>query len=155
MGPALKTLLFTFIAPGTVTVLLPYLIVSRTEAWPIGPFQYAGLPVLVAGVATYAWCAWSFAIKGLGTPAPIDPPKKLVVEGLYRYTRNPMYVGVLTILAGEVIWFVSPMLLVYAGVIACLFNAFVRLYEEPKLLDLFGGQYTAYRKEVPRWFVRL
>ncbi len=155
MGPAIKTVLFTFIAPGTVAVYVPYFIVTRTEAWPIGVFRYAGLPVLCLGGSIYAWCAWRFAFKGRGTPAPIDPPKTLVAEGLYRYTRNPMYVGVLTVLLGEVLWFASPVLLVYTGCVACLFHAFIRFYEEPKLLDLFGGRYTAYRREVPRWFGRL
>jgi len=154
MGTALKTLVFTFVAPGTVTVLLPYFILTRTEPWSLGSIRYVGLPILCLGVAIYAWCAWSFTFKGRGTPAPIDPPKILVVEGLYRFVRNPMYVGVLTILAGEVIWFASPILLVYAGCLAGLFHGFIRLYEEPKLLDLFGGQYTAYRNEIPRWWPR-
>ncbi len=155
MGPALKTLLFTIVAPGTVTALLPYFILTRTHASSIGPFRYIGIPVVCLGIAIYAWCAWSFAFKGRGTPAPIDPPKKLIIEGLYRCMRNPMYVGVLTILAGEVFWFASPMLLVYAGIVAGVFHAFVRLYEEPKLQNLFGGQYTAYCNTVPRWWPRL
>lgn len=152
MGPAFKTVIFTFIAPGTVTVLLPYLILTRTEPWAIGPARYAGLPVLVIGVATYVWCASSFAFRGRGTPAPIEPPKVLIVQGLYRYTRNPMYVGVLAIVIGEVIWFGSPMLFAYSVCVGMLFNAFIRLYEEPKLLELFGDQYAEYCQKVPRWW---
>lgn len=155
MGPALRTLLFTIVAPGTVTVALPYFILTRTHASSIGPLRSVGIPVVCLGIAIYAWCAWSFTVKGRGTPAPIDPPKKLVIEGLYRYMRNPMYVGVLTILVGEVLWFASPMLLVYAGIVAGIFHAFIRFYEERKLQNLFGGQYTAYCNTVPRWWPRL
>ena len=152
MGPALKTLLFTFVVPGTVTVLIPYFIVTRTEAWSAGPIRYAGIPFMCIGIAIYARCARDFAVRGRGTPAPIDSPKVLIIHGLYRYVRNPMYVGVLTVLLGEIIWFRSPILLVYSGFFFALFNIFVRLYEEPKLLHLFGGRYTAYRMEVPRWW---
>jgi protein-S-isoprenylcysteine O-methyltransferase Ste14 len=154
MGPAFRTLVFTVIAPGTVTVLLPYLVLTQTETGVIGPTRYAGLPVLCIGIVIYAWCARDFAIKGRGTPAPIEPPKTLVIEGLYRYVRNPMYVGVLSVLFGEVIWFASPTLLIYTCVIGTAFHAFIRLYEEPTLLDLFGDQYTAYCEEVPRWWPR-
>jgi len=155
MGPAFKTLLFTIIAPGTVTALFPYLVLSQTGTTSIVPIRYAGLPLLGFGVAIYAWCARDFAFKGRGTPAPIDPPKTLVIEGLYRFVRNPMYVGVLSVLFGEIIWFSSPILLLYTSAVGIAFHAFIRFYEEPKLLQLFGGQYTAYCEEVPRWWPRL
>jgi protein-S-isoprenylcysteine O-methyltransferase Ste14 len=151
MEPVFKTLLFTFVVPGTVAGLLPYRILTHTESWAIGPARYIGVPVFAVGVAIYVWCAGSFALKGKGTPAPIDPPKVLIVQGLYRYMRNPMYVGVLSVVLGEAIWFGSPFLFVYGCCVFGLFHTFIRFYEEPKLTELFGEQYTEYCKQVPRW----
>jgi protein-S-isoprenylcysteine O-methyltransferase Ste14 len=100
MALLLKNLLFTFLVPGTVAGLLPW-----TIAGDATPTTGATLPLAILffalGLAIYAWCVWDFASFGRGTPAPIDAPKRLVVRGLYRYTRNPMYVGVLTVLLGH------------------------------------------------------
>jgi protein-S-isoprenylcysteine O-methyltransferase Ste14 len=95
-----------------------------------------------------------FATFGRGTPAPIDAPKKLVVHGLYRYVRNPMYVGVFMVILGWALLFHSTMLAVYAVVVAVFFNAFIALYEEPHLAKTFGGEYDEYRARVPRWLPR-
>jgi len=104
---ALKTLIFTVIVPGAVTVYIPYLLLSSPPApLPVGMSRYFGLLPMLFGTAIYFRCAWDFAFAGKGTPAPIDPPKELVVRGLYRYARNPMYVGILTLLAGEA-WFLA------------------------------------------------
>jgi protein-S-isoprenylcysteine O-methyltransferase Ste14 len=97
------------------------------------------------------WCAWDFTFAGRGTPAPIDPPKELVVQGLYRYVRNPMYVGILSILLGEALLFASWSLFGYAAVVFILFFLFVVLYEEPILMRKFGESYLQYCKNVPRW----
>ncbi len=98
----LKNLLFTVFVQGTVAVLIPYRIVSR--AGPGVVVEPARLllaaPLFVVGAAIYRWCLWDFAVTGRGTPALIDPPKQLVVRGLYRYVRNPMYLGVLLVVAG-------------------------------------------------------
>ena len=92
MALLLKNLLFTVVVPGTVVIYVPLQIVEGRS--PAGGFGLAlAVPVLLLGAAIYAWCVWDFAMFGRGTPAPIDEPKKLVVRGLYRYTRNPMYVG--------------------------------------------------------------
>src|SRR5215213_6448350 len=94
----LKNLAFTVIVPGTAAVLLPWLIVSGDpNPWPArwGGLQIAAIPCAVAGALIYARCVWDFAHRGRGTPAPIDAPRVLVVQGLYRYVRNPMYLGVL------------------------------------------------------------
>jgi protein-S-isoprenylcysteine O-methyltransferase Ste14 len=99
--PILKTLIFTIVVPGTVTVLIPRLLLSSRPADLPSFLRIAGGPVLLLGAAVYLWCAWDFAVTGKGTPAPIDAPKRLVVRGLYRYVRNPMYLGVLAILLGE------------------------------------------------------
>lgn len=96
-----KTLIFTILVPGTVTVLIPRWLLSTEHTTPTGAIHYLGLVPILMGAAIYLWCAWDFATFGKGTPAPIDAPKKLVVRGLYRVTRNPMYIGVGLILIGE------------------------------------------------------
>ena len=150
----LKTVIFTFLVPGTVTILLPYwLLPSRAEqlALQFGTFRYFGVLPLVLGAATYFWCAWDFTFAGHGTPAPIDPPKELVGRGLYRYVRNPMYVGILSILLGEAILFASLRLLEYTVVVFIFFFAFVVFYEEPVLRRTFGESYRLYCRNVSRW----
>jgi protein-S-isoprenylcysteine O-methyltransferase Ste14 len=111
--------------------------------------------LIASGAAFYLWCAWEFAAAGLGTPAPIDPPKVLVARGLYRVVRNPMYVGVLLVLLGESLVFGSWALLRYAVLVWLCFHLFVVLYEEPALRRKFGASYEGYRKRVWRWTPRL
>ena len=150
----LKNLLFTVLVPGTVAVYLPLVIVgSRPRA--DGLALAAGAALLAAGAAIYAWCVWDFATFGRGTPAPIDAPTRLVVRGLYRCTRNPMYVGVLTTILGWAALCRAPALLVYAMVVATCFQLIIVLYEEPHLTRVFGSEYDAYRARVGRWLPRL
>lgn len=154
----LKTLLFTVIVPGTVAIYIPRWLLATEQAqasFDLGAARYLSLVLMALGAALYAWCAWDFTFTGKGTPAPLDPPKELVVRGLYRYTRNPMYVGVLTVLLGEALWFGSRRLLGYAGVVALFFNLFILLYEEPYLRWRFGDAYRRYCAAVPRWFFPL
>jgi protein-S-isoprenylcysteine O-methyltransferase Ste14 len=155
---ALKTLLFTILVPGTVTVLVSYLLLtSGFQLFPveIGALRILGLPPILLGAVTYLWCAWDFTFAGRGTPAPIDPPKELVVKGLYRYVRNPMYVGVTLILLGEALLFESAVLFLYAGFLLVCAHLFIVYYEEPTLKRLFGASYESYCKSVPRWIPRL
>lgn len=149
----LKNLLFTLLVPGTVAVYLPW---SLARALPPAPFiwRVASLPFFAVGVAVYAWCVWDFATAG-GTPAPIDAPPRLVVRGLYRYTRNPMYVGVLTTILGWVVRYRTAGLLLYAGIVWLCFQAFIVFYEEPHLARIFAAEYAAYRAAVGRWLPRL
>ena len=151
----LKTLLFTFIGPGTVAVYVPILVLA--PQWPRmwGLFQWLALIPLAVGAAIYAWCASEFTFVGAGTPAPIDPPKKLVLSGLYRYSRNPMYVGVLSVLIGEVLYFESLRHLLYAATVFFLFQSFIVFYEEPHLRQTFGEAYLRYCRAVPRWWGKL
>jgi protein-S-isoprenylcysteine O-methyltransferase Ste14 len=154
MVTALKTLIFTVLVPGSVAILIPYRIVLSTGArGPIstGSLHYFGLLVIPMGALIYLWCAWDFTFAGKGTPLPIDPPKQLVVRGLYRYVRNPMYVGVLTLIVGQGIWFESVRLIEYAGLAFALMHAFVYFYEEPALKRKFGEPYERYGEAVPRW----
>src|SRR5262249_16143972 len=121
----LKTLFFTLIAPCTVTVVVPYLLLPSPNSIMPQSWQFShfiGSIVILSGVAIYLWCVWDFMTKGKGTPAPYDPPKFLVKGGLYQYTRNPMYVGITTIITGEAIFFKSIVLLVYALILLLAFH---------------------------------
>jgi protein-S-isoprenylcysteine O-methyltransferase Ste14 len=150
----LKNLLFTLVLPGTVGVYLP-LWIARDAAVAPGPWLVAAVLCLALGGSIYTWCVWDFASFGGGTPAPIDAPKKLVVRGLYRLSRNPMYVGVLSVVLGFALLHRSPALLVYAVVVATAFNLFIRLYEEPHLEAEFGDEYRDYCRRVGRWLPRV
>src|SRR6266550_8136450 len=140
----IKTLIFTVVVPGTVAVLLPQWLLSSPGArgsLAFGIFRYLGILLILAGALIYFRCAWDFTFAGKGTPAPIDPPKELVVRGLYKYVRNPMYAGVLSTVVGQAVWFESTALFVYAALVCLLFCSFVMLYEEPVLRRKFGDSY--------------
>ena len=150
----LKTALFTVLMPGTFAGLLPPLIAgSRTAVGGAG----LGLAVCLfaLGITLYLRSAWDFASFGRGTPAPIDAPKRLVTRGFYRYTRNPMYVASLTVVAGWAVLFGAVVLIAYAIGLFVFFSLFVRLYEEPRLAREFGSEYAAYMTQVGRWLPRL
>jgi protein-S-isoprenylcysteine O-methyltransferase Ste14 len=153
----LKNLLFTVLVPGAVAVYVPLRLAASSwvppQRW--GVVQYAALPALAAGCAIYLWCLWDFAAFGRGTPAPIDAPRRLVVRGLYRYVRNPMYVGVLLVIAGWALLFQSPRVLGYGAIVALFFHLFVVAVEEPTLRGKFGRSYERYCREVGRWVPRL
>lgn len=153
---ALKTLIFTILVPGTLLGLVPWLLLrwSGEAAFPALSIWLIGLIPIAAGIILYLWCAGAFAFVGRGTPAPIDAPIFLVKAGPYRWVRNPMYIGVLSVWFGESILFHS---LVLAGVgllIAGIVHLFVVSYEEPTLRRQFGESYAAYVRTVPRWLPR-
>jgi protein-S-isoprenylcysteine O-methyltransferase Ste14 len=153
----LKNILFTVFVPGTVAVYLPLLVISRPPAklsftWQT--CQVAALLPLLLGSGIYFWCLWDFAVSGLGTPAPIDAPKRLVVRGLYRYVRNPMYIGVLLVIVGWAEFLQSKEILIYGVVVGIFFHLFVSMVEEPVLESKFGEAYLRYRQEVGRWLPR-
>ena len=153
MALLLKNVLFTVLVPGTVAVYVP-LLIAESRAPASGLTLALALAVLIVGATVYAWCVWDFATFGRGTPAPIDAPKKLVVRGLYRYTRNPMYVGVLTVIVGWAIFFRTTDLVLYALAVGTCFHLFIILYEERHLTGEFGSQYESYRSDVARWLPR-
>jgi protein-S-isoprenylcysteine O-methyltransferase Ste14 len=146
-----KTLVFTVVVPGSVTVLPPYYLLPAGVGAEFSGWRAPGLPLIALGAACYFWCAWNFAWKGLGTPAPIDPPKTLIARGPYRFVRNPMYTGVLTVILGEAFLFASLRLLLAAAGFWLFSHAFVVLYEEPTLRAKFGASYEDYCRRVPRW----
>jgi protein-S-isoprenylcysteine O-methyltransferase Ste14 len=149
----LKNITFTILVPGTVTVMIPYWIIRNFSVMPLQweILHYFALVPALLGVSIYLRCVWDFATVGRGTPAPIDPPKNLVVRGLFRYVRNPMYIGGLFLLLAEALFFRSKALLVYALAIFVIFHLFVVFYEEPVLERKFGMAYRLYRQHVRRW----
>ena len=150
----LKNLAFTIVAPGTAAFLIPWLIVGgkRTD---LGFMTLVSTLFFILGSAIYFWCLWDFATVGRGTPAPIDAPKKLVTRGLYQYSRNPMYIGVLILILAWATSFKAVILLVYMLIVGLAFHTFVILYEEPHLRKLFGESYFNYCARVPRWLPRI
>ena len=154
---AVRSLAWTLLIPGTVTGYLPWRYFGLSE-FPVdlgNPVHLAALLAIVAGALLLLACIWEFARSGRGTLAPVDPPRELVVRGLYRYMRNPMYVGVTTVLAGELLLVRTRAMLGYALVWLVAVNVFVMAYEEPTLRAKFGESYVRYTKEVGRWLPSL
>ncbi len=155
LGPILKTTLFTIVVPGTVAGYVPYRLAGGF-VWPGGGLQtWLGVMLIALGAAIYFRCAWEFAVRGLGTPAPIAPTKFLVTTALHRYVRNPMYLGVATLILGEAVLFRAVHVAEYAAAMLLIAHVFVVLYEEPTLRRQFGESYEQYLREVPRWMPRL
>ena len=149
-----KNVAFTILVPGTFAVFIPYrMLISshQLELSRIGILRDLGLVPVFFGGAIYLSCIWRFAHLGRGTPAPIDPPKTLVVSGAYRLTRNPMYVAVLSVIFGEAVLFASGSLFAYGLLILGMFYLFVVTYEEPTLRRQFGSSFDTYCGKVPRW----
>jgi protein-S-isoprenylcysteine O-methyltransferase Ste14 len=113
--------------------------------------RLGGAALIGVGAALALWCIAVFVVRGLGTPAPFDAPRFLVAGGPYRWSRNPMYVGGLAVLAGLGLWLQSGAILLFAVVALGLAQAFVVLYEEPTLRRAFGESYEQYLRDVPRW----
>jgi protein-S-isoprenylcysteine O-methyltransferase Ste14 len=142
---------------GLVLVFLPArLLPSPGFARPevIGGPQVLGMLVAVGGGAIALWCILTFAVVGRGTPAPFDPPRRLVVRGPYTVVRNPMYIGAGLALGGASLFYLSLPLLAYAAAFLLVTHLFVVLYEEPALRRTFGADYEAYCRRVGRWWPR-
>ncbi|MEW9550789.1 isoprenylcysteine carboxylmethyltransferase family protein [Nonomuraea sp. NPDC050783] len=156
---ALVSSLFFAAAPGTVAVLVPYWITGWRLRDPFPPaamlpLRVAGVVLVAAGLAVLVSAFVRFVVEGLGTPMPTAPPERLVVGGLYRYVRNPMYVAIFAAVAGQAMIFGSPWLLLYLAVIAVPVFGFVHWYEEPRLRRQFGAAYEDYLAHVPGWWPR-
>ena len=155
VGALWKTLAFTVFVPGTVAGYVPWRL--RRDAAPVaGVEEWAAIAVIITGIAIYLYTAfWGFALIGGGTPAPIAPTKILVVKGLHRFVRNPMYIGVALVIAGQAWLFHSSHIAIYAACMLLLAHLFVLVYEEPTLRREFGEEYERYREHVPRWIPKL
>jgi protein-S-isoprenylcysteine O-methyltransferase Ste14 len=154
----LGSALFFVVAPGVLAGLIPWWITGWKFLAPFFDLQATravGILLIVAGLPGLVDSFARFALQGLGTPAPIAPPQNLVVTGLYRYVRNPMYVAVVSVILGQALLFGDWRLLVYGGFMWLTFHAFVLAYEEPVLAETFGAQYEDFRANVPRWIPRL
>ena len=148
----LKSVLFAILLPGTVTVFVPSLIIFKGSAGILwNSWHMLALLPLILGASVVVRCIWDFAVSGRGTLAPVDPPKHLVIRGLYRYVRNPMYVGVMLVILAEACLFSSHVLLFYAVGCFITVHTFVLFYEEPTLRRQFGDSYTSYCQTVNRW----
>ena len=151
---ALRSLLFLILIPGTVAGYIPLWILRATKHLVIPSLSASSVLsgcLILLGASVLLRCVWDFFSAGCGTLAPVDPPKLLIVRGLYRFTRNPMYNGVLAVLLGEAWLFRSTALLQYAVLIFVMFHLVVIVYEEPSLESKFGESYQEYRRAVPRW----
>ncbi|HEV2046317.1 MAG TPA: isoprenylcysteine carboxylmethyltransferase family protein [Chthoniobacterales bacterium] len=142
---------------GFLLVYLP----ARFLAWSgivrpevIGGQQIAGMIIVTIGGAIALWCVFAFVFIGKGTPAPFDPPRKLVIRGPYRFVRNPMYIGAGIALAGAALFYGSMSILIYAVAFLVAVHLFVLLYEEPTLRRTFGDDYNEYCSRVKRWLPR-
>ncbi len=153
-----RALVYATTFVGVVMVFLPRLTLpgaSLAAPETVGRVQIAGAAVTGAGAALVLWCLLSFVFLGEGTPAPFDPPRRLVVRGPYRFVRNPMYVGAGLALAGAALYYRSLGLLVYDAVFLLVLHLVVVVYEEPTLRRLFGEDYAGYCETAGRWVPRV
>lgn len=149
-----RNLLFTILQPGIVAGLIPYFIVRRQWLFRHYRLDFQGIlgtAVFTVGLILMGYCIYLFATRGKGTLSPFDRTKNLVVQDVYRFSRNPMYVGVILILIGEALITGSLEMLVYTVIVFFLFHAFILFIEEPRLKRDFGPDYELYLKKTRRW----
>lgn len=151
---ALGSIGFFVLAPGSTAGLVPWLITRWHIDAPVWAAAF-GVVLVVAGAGLVVAAFAQFVVEGRGTPAPVAPTEELVVGGLYRWVRNPMYVGVATAIAGQAVMFASWGVLVWFAVFVAAVTTFVRVYEEPTLRRTYGASYDAYIAEVSRWLPRV
>lgn len=155
---SLKTALAIVLVPGAACLLFPYFILKSSHIQldrSIGLPQVLGMVIAALGISMILWVGATFVRRGKGTPIPIEPPKRLVINGLYRYVRNPMYVGAVLIVIAEGIYFGSWLLLLYAAGLWAMLHLAMVIFEEPQLKRRFGKEYEQYMAVVPRWLPRL
>jgi protein-S-isoprenylcysteine O-methyltransferase Ste14 len=145
---------FLLLAPGVVAGLAPWALTRWEPAGPPAVLAVLGAALIVAGAGVLLHAFARFVTEGSGTPAPVAPTAQLVVGGLYRHVRNPMYIAVGATIVGQALLLGRPGLLAYAAAFFATVAAFVRLYEEPALSRRFGASYEAYRRNVPAWWPR-
>jgi protein-S-isoprenylcysteine O-methyltransferase Ste14 len=154
---AVGSSVFLVVAPGVVAGLVPWLLTGWEFEEPISywlPLRVIGAVLLVAGLVVLLEAFTRFVREGIGTPAPVAPTEHLVVGGLYRYVRNPMYLAVASLIVGQALLLGQLILLPYSVLFGLAVWAFVRWYEEPTLLRRFGAEYEEYRRAVPGWWPR-
>ena len=158
----IRAIFFTILIPGTVAGYIPYFLMrNRVPDMSMGLFHWVGLLVMIAGIFIYLWTVTSFLLRGKGTPSIWlmkaasfiigTEPVNMVSSGLYKYSRNPMYLGVITTVAGQAIFFQYSILLWYALSLFIIFTLVVIFIEEPHLEEKFGEEYKNYKKRIRRW----
>lgn len=152
----LLTVLFALLYGILAFFIIPYIFIKLNIIYSLPIFSFLflkvfGISLILLGAGVWLYCIGLFSLIGKGTPVPINPPKRLVISGIYRFTRNPMYLSVLSILEGYFLFFGHLLLLFYPFLIAIFFNLFILFYEEPVLKKKFGERYIKYCKETPRW----
>ena len=154
---AIGSLAFLVLAPGVVAGLIPWWLTGWDVREPLPlwfPLRILGAALIIAGAGALVHAFARFVMEGIGTPAPVAPTERLVVGGLYRYVRNPMYLAVAATIFGQALLLGRPVLLAYGAVFSVFVAAFVHWYEEPTLARSFGEEYELYRRAVPRWWPR-
>ena len=151
----LKSLLYLIVEAGLFALYIPLAFLRTGTRIDTGVLAFLAIPFWLIGTLIVLQCFWDFTFKGRGTPAPIEPPRELVVTGFYRYVRNPIYVGVLFIFLGHFLWFGYLALLTYTLIAFIGVHFFIVLYEEPTLCEKFGAAYEDYCQRVPRWIPKL
>ena len=149
--------IFLVVAPGFVAGLVPWWLSHwqfGTPFWGLTLFRFAGGALVALGIAGLLECFGRFALQGVGTPAPVFPTRHLVVRGMYRHVRNPMYISVIATILGQGLLFGNAAVLEYGGIVGLLFHLFVLAYEEPTLRTSFGDEYEDFCATVPRWIPR-
>jgi protein-S-isoprenylcysteine O-methyltransferase Ste14 len=153
---AVFTVVFFVLAPGTTAGLVPWLITDWDRTGRVTrPADLVGGLLMALGVVVVVACFTRFVTEGRGTPAPVAPTEELVVGGLYRFVRNPMYLAVASVIAGQALLFRSAAMVLWLAVFLAAVVAFVKGYEEPRLTEQFGDSYERYRRAVPGWWPRL
>jgi protein-S-isoprenylcysteine O-methyltransferase Ste14 len=151
---AVGSALFLVVAPGSLAVLVPWWLTGWHAHDTFWLWRAVGVVLVAAGVPVLLYAYARFVSEGLGTPAPVAPPERLVVGGMYRYVRNPIYLALEATLVGEALVLGRPVILLEAALFGVAVVAFVRLYEEPTLRRRFGAEYDDYRRAVPGWWPR-
>lgn len=157
MFVAFRAITYATLFVGFLLIYLP----ARLLSWSgirrppvIGGTQIVGMIATGLGAAVALWCVFTLVRIGHGTPAPFDPPRRLVIRGPYRFVRNPMYIGAGFVLAGVALYYQSMPLLIYSAIFLLIAHLFVIVYEEPTLRRMFGPEYNEYRRRVRRWWPR-
>ena len=154
----LGSALFFVVAPLMLAGFIPWWVTQwefRPACFGVDLTRVLGGMLIIAGAPGVVDSFARFALQGLGTPAPIAPPQRLVVTGLYRYVRNPIYIAVVAVIFGQALLFGDGRLLGYGGLLWLFFHAWVVVVEEPSLKETFGAEYESFQTNVPRWIVRL
>jgi len=152
----IKTVLYMGSMHGCFTFYFPYLIASHSDRiFDAGVFRLLAFSLLLLGAFTIIRCSLDIVSRGRGTPAHLDPPRRLLVNGLYRHVRNPIYLGALLVQLAYILWFGSGLLIAYFMVFAVAFHMLILLIEEPILRNTFGREYEDYMNTVPRWIPRV